>query len=61
MTNVTARAVRLAAKAVDAGGLVAEIRPIALRRALASDVLIEIHDRVELDRALKLLLLCSDA
>ena len=43
MSPITARAVKLAAKAADAASIAAEITPLALIRPSAGDVLIEIH------------------
>lgn len=43
MTNVSARAVRLAAKAADAGSIIATVEPRAIGRATLADVLIDIH------------------
>ena len=43
MSTVTARAVRLAAKAADAASIIAEVKPQALARSSDADVLVEIH------------------
>ena len=43
MAPITARAVRLAAKATDAASIFADVKPQALARHSDADVLIEIH------------------
>ena len=43
MSPITARAIRLAAKATDAASIAAEVMPLALSHPSAGNVLIEIH------------------